>query len=132
MNAQLIGIAVLALLVGIVLAQWGLKRRARRFEGQTVMALSPEIDACLLTRGRVLLYFFSPNCGPCRTMAPRIDAVAARHDNVFKLDVSQSLDVARKLGVMATPTTVLVAGDRIERIDLGPLSEQDIEARLTA
>lgn len=128
---KLLGIAVVFLLLGLVLAQWWLKRKARGLEGSPVPPLDPRIDACLQERGRVLLYFHSPNCGPCRKMTPLVDAAAARHGNVFKLDVSQSLDIARKLGVMATPTTVLIAGSHITRIDLGPLSEKDLETRLT-
>lgn len=128
---KLLGIAIVCLLLGMVLAQWWLKGKARRLEGSAAPALDPAIDTCLHERGRVLLYFHSPSCGPCRKMTPLIDAAATRHGNVFKLDVSQSLDIARKLGVMATPTTVLITGRQIASIDLGPLSEQDIEARLT-
>lgn len=128
---KLLGIAVVCLLLGLVVAQWWMKRKAKRLEGRPVPALGPDIDACLQEHGRALLYFFSPNCGPCRKMTPLIDAAAERHGKVFKFDVSQSLDIARKLGVMATPTTVLISGSLITHIDLGPLSASDLEARLT-
>lgn len=128
---KLLGIAVVCLLLGLVVAQWWLKRKAKGLVGTPVPALTPDIDACLQEHGRALLYFYSPSCGPCRKMAPLIDAAAERHGKVFKFDVSQSLDIARKLGVMATPTTILISGSRISHIDLGPLSEKELEARLT-
>lgn len=81
-------------------------------------------------RSKVLPYFFSPNCGPCRSMTPVIDRLAALHDNVFKFDVAKNLDLARRLGVMATPTIMLLANGRIAHVKLGALSAQRIEALL--
>jgi thioredoxin-like negative regulator of GroEL len=45
---------------------------------------------------------------------------------VFKFDVAQSLDLARKLGVMATPTVILVAGGRIACVKLGAMTEKQL------
>ena len=84
------------------------------------------------THTRYLLYFFSPRCGPCRAMTPRIDAVAAQHSNLIKVDVSERADVAQRFGVMATPTFVAVAHGRIERMHVGTLSEKHLRALLCA
>lgn len=121
------GIIALALLLALVALQWHLARQARKAEGQAVPYLPPEVEAKLREHGKVLLYFFSPHCGPCRSMTPRIDRVNARHATVFKFDVARSLDLARQLGVMATPTTLRIVGDRIERVRLGALSAAAIE-----
>lgn len=125
-----LGYLLLALVAAIVFMQWRMARKAKAMEGQTVPELGSEIDAKLRLRGRVLLYFFSPNCGPCRAFTPLIDRAAVRHDNVFKFDVSRSRDLARRLGIMATPTTLLVAEGRIARVALGALAEHTIEELL--
>ncbi|MBI4740764.1 MAG: thioredoxin family protein, partial [Betaproteobacteria bacterium] len=109
---------------------WHLARKAKAIEGQAVPELEPAVEASLRERGKVLLYFFSPHCGPCRTVTPVIDRLAALHDNVFKFDASQSLDLARRLGVMATPTMMLLADGRIAHVKLGTVSAQRIEALL--
>jgi thioredoxin 1 len=128
--SYVIGIVLLGIFGGLFFSQWRLARKAKANEGQAVPELEPAVEASLRERGKVLLYFFSPNCGPCRTMTPVIDRLAALHDNVFKFDVSQSLDLARRLGVMATPTIMLLADGRIARVKLGALSAQRIEALL--
>lgn len=120
---------VAAILV-LLFIQWHMAAKAKRIEGLPVPNLEPAIDDKLRERGRVLLYFFSPACGPCRVMTPRIDRLACRYDNIFKLDVSRSLDIARRLGVMATPTTVLLSEGRIAAVNLGALSEQSLEKLL--
>lgn len=125
-----VGIALFTVILALLAFQWRLARQARKIEGQTAPALTPEIDAKLREHGKVLVYFYSPNCGPCRTMTPRIDQAIENHDNVFKFDVGQSLELARRLGVMATPTTVRIGGDRIERVNLGALSAAGIEQLL--
>lgn len=125
-----IGIAVTALLLAFAWFQWRVARQAKAMEGQPVPELEPEIDQKLRQRGRVLLYFYSPTCAPCRAMTPRIDQAATRHDNVFKFDVAQSPLLARRLGVRATPTLLLVAQGRIAQVVLGGVSEKQLEELL--
>lgn len=127
---SLLGIVLVLIFGGLLFFQWQIARKAMRAEGQPVGDLDPVIDAKMKERGKVLLYFFSPNCGPCRTMTPVIGRLTGSHDNVFKLDVSQSLGLARKLGVMATPTVMLLADGRIASVHLGSMSEKNIEALL--
>lgn len=118
----------------IVLVVAGLQLRvfiaSRRLQGHA----APKLDTLLAPsqRGydRYLVYFFSPRCGPCRRMGPRVDALAARHSNVLKVDVSTDPHLAREFGIMATPTIVLVRGDTIERVLLGETSERRVEALL--
>lgn len=80
---------------------------------------------------RYLLYFYSAHCGPCRRMGPHVDALAARHTNVVKVDISAELAVARAFGIMATPTTVLVRDGTIARVVLGERTERRLEALLS-
>lgn len=115
-------------LIGVGWLQWRVLRGSRRLVGQATPALPPDLMSLLNERGRLLLYFHSPHCGPCRRMTPVIDAAAARHDHVVKIDVSQSAEVARQLGVMATPTLVRIAGYRIAEVRVGPVAADKIES----
>jgi len=124
------GITLATVLLAFVLLQWHLANKAKSMEGQAVPELEPDIESKLRERGKVLLYFYSPKCAPCRAMTPVIDHAAARHDNVFKLDIARSLELARSLGVMGTPTTLLVADGRIAQVNLGSLSEKRLEELL--
>lgn len=83
-------------------------------------------------RGAKLIYFHSPNCGPCRKMTPLIEELASDHGNVVSVDVSQDLDTARKYQVRATPTTVLVRDGRVSQVLLGFQSLQKLQGLLSA
>lgn len=120
----------LSLLLGFVFFQRHLMRKARKLEGLEAPQLEPAISEKLRERGKVLLYFYSPNCAPCKAMSPLIDRAAARHDNIFKFDARESLDLARSLGVMGTPTTVLIAGGRIAKIQPGFVAEKALDELL--
>jgi len=69
-------------------------------------------------------------CGPCRTMAPNLDAAAvrlARRARVVKLDSDTEQQVVGRLGVRAFPTIVLFncGGVEVCRRE-GALSEDDL------
>lgn len=61
--------------------------------------------------------------GACRAITPRIRALGEKSDAVFAIDVSRDLDVARALGVMATPSTVEIEGGHIVGYHVGPIPE---------
>ena len=61
----------------------------------------------------VLVDFYATWCGPCKMLAPTLDAVAAEvadRAKVYKVDVDQSPDVAAQYGVMSVPTLILFKG----------------------
>ena len=61
----------------------------------------------------VLVDFFATWCGPCKMLAPTLDAVAAEvagRAKVYKVDVDQSPDVAAQYGVMSVPKLILFKG----------------------
>ena len=58
----------------------------------------------------VLVDFFATWCGPCKMMAPVIEEVAAEMDGqayVYKLDIDESMDIARGLSIMSVPTFIV-------------------------
>ncbi|SFI80071.1 thioredoxin 1/thioredoxin 2 [Streptosporangium canum] len=56
------------------------------------------------------LYFWSPTCGPCRRISPKVDAAIEAGAPIRKLDVSTDTGryVARLFGITATPALVKV------------------------
>lgn len=130
----MVEIAVLLLMAGVLAGvcwfQWCVLRGSRRLVGQAVPELTPDLMSLLNRHGRLLLYFHSPHCGPCRRMTPIIEAAASRHDHVIKVDVSRSTDLARRMNVMATPTLVRIAGYRITEVRVGAVAAETIETLL--
>ncbi|MGD8588552.1 MAG: thioredoxin family protein [Chromatiales bacterium] len=80
--------------------------------------------------GHRLFYFYSPSCGPCRSMTPIVDQLASHSDFVTKVDINQDPELAGRFGIRATPTTVLVVNDTIKEVRLGAQSKKQLEKLL--
>lgn len=125
-------ILALALAALVVFAlRWLLLRRARSVQGKAAPDNLPtDIAQRLAERGRVLIYFFSPTCGACRSITPVVDRLVQEHDNVFKVDISQNAALPRSLGVMGTPSSISLAHGKVEEVVLGPIAEAKLRSML--
>jgi thioredoxin 1 len=85
------------------------------------------------TSKMVLVDFYAPWCGPCKTMAPMLAKVADKmHEKVrfFKIDVEENPNIASKYKVRSIPTLMLFsAGERV-KLQVGSMSEEELEAWL--
>jgi len=83
----------------------------------------------LKSKTPVLVDFWAEWCGPCRTLAPTIEAVAEQYGEaaqVFKLNVDDSPAVAQRYGIQEIPILILFQdGVEKERI-LGVASQEKI------
>ena len=66
----------------------------------------------LSSKEPVLVDFWATWCGPCRMQGPIIEQMAAEGYNVGKLDVDENPDIARRYGLTANHTTVLLSRTR--------------------
>ena len=80
-------------------------------------------------QGPVLVAFFATWCGPCKTLAPTLDEVAAETAGkaaVYKLDIDQSPDIAQKYGVMSVPTLMVFENGQVKNQAVGVQPKQNI------
>ena len=65
-----------------------------------------EVEA---VKGLVLLDFYATWCGPCKMLAPVLDAIGEENANVkiCKSDVDEASALASKFNVQSIPTVVL-------------------------
>ncbi len=75
-----------------------------------------------------LLQFSSAFCAPCRATRRVLEDVASSHDGIahIEVDAEQHLDVVRRLGIMRTPTTIVLdpAGRELGRAVGAPTRDQ--------
>lgn len=77
----------------------------------------------------VLVDFWAEWCGPCKMIAPVIDAIAEEYDGrlrVVKLDVDANNETPPRFNVRGIPTLIIfkngaVAGDKVGALSRGQL-----------
>mgnify|MGYP002520913544 FL=1 len=73
-----------------------------------------------VANGLVLVDFWATWCGPCKMLAPTIDAIATEYKDkvvVGKVDVDESEAIARRFGIMSIPTLFLFKdGEVVEKL----------------
>ena len=77
----------------------------------------------------VLADFWAEWCGPCKMIAPHVEAIAAEYDDqikVVRLDIDENPTVASQYSILSIPTLVLFKfGQPVERI-IGAVSKEAI------
>ncbi len=83
-----------------------------------------ELDS-LVKEGTWLVDFSATWCGPCRMLEPVLDNVSG-NNNVIKIDVDESPDVASRYGVMSIPTLIVFKDGKEISKNLGFMPEEEI------
>jgi thiol-disulfide isomerase/thioredoxin len=116
---DLVVYAVLGLSVTWVLYFVYMQVATRAAEGRPANPLYPLFPALQTNEIKSLVYCFSPQCGPCRPMTREVDKLTRAGLPVYRFDITQHPEVARELGVRATPTLIVIDQGQIGRMILG-------------
>jgi thioredoxin 1 len=77
----------------------------------------------------VLVDFWATWCGPCKMMAPTVDAIAAEYEGkvkVGKVDVDESGGTAMRYNIQGIPTLLLFKGGRVVEMRVGAVGKAEV------
>jgi thioredoxin 1 len=81
----------------------------------------------------VLVDFWAVWCGPCRMIAPSVDAVAeefAGKAKVYKVDTDAEHEIGSRYGIMSIPTLLFFKNGQVADQIVGAVPKSEIANRL--
>jgi thioredoxin 1 len=77
----------------------------------------------------VLVDFWAEWCGPCRMIAPSVEAVAEEFDGrarFYKMNVDENMNVPQQYGIRGIPTLILFKGGQEQERIIGAVTREAI------
>lgn len=87
----------------------------------------------LKAEGLALVDFYADWCGPCKMMAPIIDALASEYEGsvkIGKLDVDASSSTTAKYRVMSIPTLLFFKNGEVVETIVGAVSKDELVEKI--
>lgn len=104
--------------------------------GNAIQVTDQDFDEKILNGGKpAMVDFWAVWCGPCRIIAPHVEALAQEYAGkaiVAKLDVDQNRQTAIRFGIQSIPTLLFFKdGKLVDRV-VGAVDKKVLQGKLEA
>lgn len=123
-------ITAIIIIAAFISLRFFMQKKAQRAKGKKVdISIFDDKVKSLLSGKKSILYFYTPTCGACKSQTPIIDKLAEEIKAVGKIDLSINRAAASEFGIMGTPSTAIMSGNKIADIFVGLKHENFLRKR---
>ena len=100
---------------------------------QTIALTDRGFDEAVVAHPQLVVDFWAPWCGPCRTLSPVLDEIAREQAGrvvVGKVNVDEQPALAGRFGVRSIPTLLFVKDGKVVETLVGAVPKSVILERL--
>lgn len=96
----------------------------------TIELNSDNFDQVVTGNDMVVIDFWAPWCGPCRSFAPVFEAASAKHPDVVfaKVNSDEHQELSGQFGIRSIPTLMVFRQQVILFSEPGAMSGRDLDA----
>ena len=102
--------------------------------GKVVAVTDATFEQEVMTSGMpVLVDCWAPWCGPCKSVAPVLEALAKKYQTrvkIAKVNMDENTGIGSRFSISSVPTLLLVKNGRVMETLLGALPKEQIEAAI--
>lgn len=104
--------------------------------GNAIQVTDQDFDEKILNGGKpAMVDFWAVWCGPCRIIAPHVEALAQEYAGkaiVAKLDVDQNRQTAIRFGIQSIPTLLFFKNGKLVDRVVGAVDKKVLQGKLEA
>ena len=81
-----------------------------------------------ISNGKSLVDLYADWCGPCKMLAPIVEAASEQHDDVnfYRINIDNSMDIAKRFRVMSIPTLIVFENGEEVNKSVGLISAEEL------
>lgn len=115
---QIIFVLVGFLLI-VFLFQFFIRLKSWSKKGKNAPVIGGSVGKSIQKGEKVIIYFYSPTCGACRTQEKYLPKIQEKFQNIIRINATKDRDIATAFGVKGTPTTIIIDQGKIKEYFVG-------------